>query len=538
MTVPATLTVQAAAGMLRRRELSSVELVTAALARADALDDRLGAYVSRFDEPALAAAKQADADFAAGVDRGPLQGIPMAVKDNLFAEEGPTTAQTRVLDPSWESTADATVVARLRAAGAVLTGKLTLSEFAIGAPDLDSPYPRPRNPWHLGCWPGGSSSGTGVAVAAGLVLAGLGTDTAGSIRIPSAVCGLSGLKPTFGRVPTTGSVALAVSMDHVGPMARSVWDCAALLGAIAGADPADVTSLRAPVPDYLVELLAPLEPVRVGVVPGAAAGVPIDDGVETAFAEALGVLRSLGLTTTNVTLPDYDATVAASKVILSVESFALHEATLRVRWNDYSRSTRQRLATGAFASGAEFLRAQEQRRATKRKLASLFDGVDVVVSPTMTLPAPRFGPDEALDRAAITSSASTVRYWSVAGYPALVIPVGRSATGMPLSLQLAAKPLHESLLFRVGAAVQRITDWHLGEPALTTCATPTDRAAPPAAPRDEDVAAAAAMLARTGIEPGADRHAMGAAYAAHQADVATLLSGSGRRPFAMTSVGA
>lgn len=496
------LTVETAAALLRRRELSSVDLVRAALDRADAFDDRLGAYVSRFDDAALAAANRADADFAAGVDRGPLQGIPVGIKDNLFTTDGPTTAQTLVRDPSWDTRPEATAVSRLKAAGAVVLGKLTLSEFAIGPPGPDAPFPRPRNPWDIRCWPGGSSSGTGVAVAAGFVLAGLGTDSAGSIRMPAAACGISGLKPTFGRVPVSGSVPLAASLDHVGPMARTVWDCAAMLRTIAGHDGADATSLREPVPDYLAELAAPLGNLRVGVVPVGMA----HSAVPGLFDDMLTVLRSLGLTTTTVDLPAEQATVAATKVILSAESFETHRKTLASRWRDYGRATRVRVATGAFVTDAELDRARRRRAATRERLAGLFRSVDVVASVTMPVPAPEYGPGERLDRELVSAAAATVRYWSCTGYPALAIPMGFTAEGLPLSLQLAAPPLRESVLFRVGDAVQRATDWHLREPPLP------------------EVAAA---LARARIEPGDDLAALAAAYQGHRADAEALRNEEG-----------
>jgi aspartyl-tRNA(Asn)/glutamyl-tRNA(Gln) amidotransferase subunit A len=535
------LTIEDAAAALRRRELSSVELVREVLARADALDASLGAYVIRFDESALAAAKRADQDFAAGVDRGPLQGIPLVAKDNLFAREGPTSAQSTVRDPSWDVTGDATAVARLRAAGAVLTGKVTLSEFAIGGPDMRSPYPRPRNPWNLHCWPGGSSSGTGAAVAGGLALAGLGTDTAGSIRMPAAVCGISGLKPTFGVVSTAGSIPLAKSLDHVGPLARSVWDCAAVLQSIAGHDPADPTTALGAPPDYLAELAGPLGPIRIGVV-AAPDDVACDPALEDVYNGALATLRSLHAATTSVVLPAYPATVAAAKITLEVESFALHEQTLSTRWSDYSVSTRLRLATGAFASGAEYLHAQRQRAATRGLLEELFESVDVVVSPTFPVGAPEYGPDELIDRVAIGAGASTVRYWSCVGYPALVIPMGFSSAGLPLSLQLVAAPMHESQLLRLGVAFQQVTDWHLREPAFAGLGDGQIWGVGPASvapPRVDaaDTAAASTMLRRVGIDPGEDLDALAIAYRAHRTDVRSLVAGIDRRPFTTTAPG-
>jgi aspartyl-tRNA(Asn)/glutamyl-tRNA(Gln) amidotransferase subunit A len=270
------LTLSEAAEQLRSGQVTSEVLTRTVLERADRLDDRLGTYLARFDEEALASAKQADADFAAGVDRGPIQGIPVGIKDILAMAEGPTTAQSLVLDREWGAGRDAPVVARLKAAGAVITGKVTTMEFAIGMPDPTKPFPLPRNPWDTDTWPGGSSSGTGNGVAAGLFFAGIGTDTGGSIRIPAAYCGVSGLMPTFGRVPKSGCVPLGYSLDHIGPLARSARDCGAMLGAIAGYHPSDPTAVDRPVPDFLAGLDGTLRAFGWGwIAPSSLAPWPI-----------------------------------------------------------------------------------------------------------------------------------------------------------------------------------------------------------------------------------------------------------------------
>jgi aspartyl-tRNA(Asn)/glutamyl-tRNA(Gln) amidotransferase subunit A len=522
--------------LLRRREVSSTELVRDAFARADAVDEVTGAYLHRLTEPALRAARHADADLAAGRDRGPLHGIPLAVKDNMFTADGPTTAQSRVHDPSWDDAPDATVVARLRARGAVITGKLTLSEFAIGQQSPDSPFPRPRNPWNPRCWPGGSSSGTGVAVAAGMVFAGLGTDTAGSIRIPSAMCGITGLKPTFGRVPVTGTIPLAPSLDHVGPMARSARDCALMLQAIAGHDPSDPASSTMPVPDYGDGGARLPGPLRVGIAMPFASG--LDLAAAAAFDDALAVLRSLGARLTDVTLPDYEPAAAAAKIILEAEAFACHETALRTRWRDFAPMTRQRLATGAFTGAADLDRARRQREQTVASLSELFSMVDLIVSPAMPIPAPAVDRNGSPDRAVTFMAARPMRYWSLSGYPALVVPMGFSPAGLPLSLQIVGRPFAEATVLGVGTAFQAATDWHRAEPAvLSTRHTPDGAAgagaiAPGPLPAAAAAAAAAAeALARRGLDAGDDIAALAAAYTAHLGDVETLRQGtvSGQR---------
>jgi aspartyl-tRNA(Asn)/glutamyl-tRNA(Gln) amidotransferase subunit A len=517
-----------AARLLRRREVSSTELVRDAFARADAVDEVTGAYLHRLTEPALRAARRADDDLAAGIDRGPLHGIPLAVKDNMFTADGPTTAQSRVRDPSWDDAPDATVVARLRARGAVITGKLTLSEFAIGPPSPDSPFPRPRNPWNPRCWPGGSSSGTGVAVAAGMVFAGLGTDTAGSVRIPSAMCGITGLKPTFGRVPVTGTIPLAPSLDHVGPMARSARDCALILQAIAGHDAADPASSTVPVPGYGDGRTLP-DPLRVGVaIPFVSGSGPsgLDPAVATAFDDALAVLRSLGARLTDVTLPDYEPATAAAKIILEAESFACHRPTLKTRWHDYAPMTRHRLATGAFTGAADLDRARRQRRQTVAGLRELLGTVDVIVSPAMPIPAPEVDQHGSPDRAVTFTAARPMRYWSLSGYPALVVPMGFSPAGLPLSLQIVGRPFAEATVLEVGAAFQAATDWHRAEPALSTSHTPDGAAGTAAVAPGPSPAAAGEALARHGIDAGDDLAALAAAYTTHLGDVETLRRGA------------
>src|SRR5579859_7957822 len=299
------LSVQEAAARLRTGELTSVELTAAVYQRADEFDARVGTYLARFDDQALGTAALADKELAAGVDRGPLHGIPVGVKDILAAREGPTTAQSLILDPAWGAGKDAPIVKRLRDAGAVITGKLTTMEFAIGMPDPTKPFPIPRNPWDLRTWPGGSSSGTGSGIAAGMFLAGIGTDTGGSIRIPAAFCGVSGLMPTFGRVPKSGCTPLGYSLDHVGPLARSAWDCAAMLGVLAGYDPSDPDCADVAVPSYVDQLDGSLAGLRLGVVRENHFPADGDPALPGAFEAALKALESLGATLVEVTLPLY-----------------------------------------------------------------------------------------------------------------------------------------------------------------------------------------------------------------------------------------
>jgi aspartyl-tRNA(Asn)/glutamyl-tRNA(Gln) amidotransferase subunit A len=459
------LTVSEAGAKLRAGELSSVELTGAVLKRADHLDDRLGTYLARFDNEALAAAQAADADFGRGIDKGPFQGIPVGVKDILATKEGPTTGQSLILDPAWGEGRDGPVVARLRNAGAVITGKATTMEFAIGLPDPTKPFPMPRNPWSIEHWTGGSSSGTGAGVASGMFLAGIGTDTGGSIRSPASFCGISGLKATFGRVPKSGCVPLGASLDHVGPMARSARDCACMLEVIAGYDPSDESCADRMVDDYLSGLDGSLAGIRVGVLSSQLDRANADSAIAGAFEDALGVLAARGAALINVTLPYFDEMRTANLITSRAEALAYHRGDLRGRWGDYFSATRVAVGRAGLASGADYVQAQRVRRLVLGKLRELFNSVDLVVgigSSTAAFHYTSLG-DRTVDdlfRYNVTS------YWNACGFPALVVPMGFNEEHLPLSLQIAGRPFDEATVLKAGDAYQQETDWHLQLPPL------------------------------------------------------------------------
>lgn len=465
MTVPLTLTDAAAA--LRDGTVTSVGLTQTALARADALDSRLGAYLARFDETALESAARADAELAAGTDRGPLHGIPFGVKDILASSEGPTTGQSLVLDPAWGEGRDAVTVARVKAAGAVITGKLTTMEFACGLPDPDKPFPFPRNPWNPETWPGGSSSGTGAAVAAGMIWAGFGTDTGGSIRIPAAFCGVSGLMPTYGRVPKSGCVPLGYSLDHIGPLARSARDCAAVLGVIAGYDPTDPTCVDRPVEDWSAALTGDLTGLRLGVDRVHHLPEGVDPAVAANLDAAVAVLEARGAKVFEVELPHYEEGVAANSITMAAEALAYHQPDLQTRWGDYTRGFRLVAAGGALASAADYVQAQRVRRVVQGELAALLSQVDALVMPTASVGSPPY--EELLgheDRISMLFGKVFTPYWDSMGNPVLAVPDGFNAQGLPLSLQIAGRPFDEATILRIGDAFQQATDWHLRVPEL------------------------------------------------------------------------
>ncbi|MFC4946983.1 amidase [Pseudonocardia sp. GCM10023141] len=465
---PLTLTDAAAA--LRAGTITSRALTEASIDAADRLDEQVGTYLHRFDEQALAAADRADTELAAGQDRGPLHGIPFGVKDIIAMADGPTTAQSLVLDRAWGAGKDAPVVARLKGAGAVITGKTTTMEFACGMPDVGKPFPIPRNPWDLATWPGGSSSGTGSGVAAGMFLAGLGTDTAGSIRIPAALCGITGLMPTFGRVPKSGCVPLGYSLDHIGPMARSAADCAAVLEVIAGPHASDPDCVDAP---FAANSTAgDLTGLRVGVVraghfPGGA-----DPALAGAFDAAIAEIVALGGDPVEVELPFLAQMMTADIVTMACEALAYHRTDLTHRWDDYFGATRMMLAQGALVSGADYVQAQRMRRAAQLALGRLFEQIDVVVCPTISIGAPQLAGflDGTDDVMALFTYIHT-GYWDTVGNPVLALPMGATATGLPLSLQIAGRPFEEATILRAGAAFQARTDHHLRVPALAAVTT-------------------------------------------------------------------
>ncbi|MFC5831823.1 amidase [Nonomuraea insulae] len=461
------LTLTDAAAALRSGEVTSVALTEQAIAQADRLDGELGTYLARFDDSALASARRADEELAAGVDKGPLHGIPFGVKDIIAAAEGPTTAQSLVLDPAWAAGKDAPVVARLRAAGAVITGKVTTMEFACGMVDPSKPFPTPRNPWDTRTWPGGSSSGTGNGVAAGMFLAGLGTDTAGSIRIPAAFCGVSGLMPTFGRVPKSGVAPLGYSLDHVGPLARSARDCAAVLEVIAGFHPSDPDCVDLPLD--LPVFGGSLDGLRIGVVREHHFPQAADPAAAPAFESALATLTGLGATAVEIELPYWGEMLTANLVTACAEALAYHRVDAATRWGDYFAATRAMLARGALISAADYVQAQRVRRVAQDAVARLFDDVDVIVSPAASMGAPTYesltDAEGRLDVEGMFAQVFT-QYWDCVGNPVLVTPMGFTEGGLPLSLQFAGRPFEEAVILRAGDAYQQATDWHLRVPEL------------------------------------------------------------------------
>jgi len=459
MTTPLhDLTIAELAPRLAGKELSPVELTRAMLERIDRLDGRFHAYVTRMDEQALDAARAAEREIAAGRHRGPLHGVPVAVKDLCFTRGVRTMGGCKVL-ADFVPDFDATVVERLRAAGAVLLGKLSLTEGAMAGYHPD--FAIPKNPWNPSRWTGSSSSGSGVATAARLCCAALGSDTGGSIRFPAACCGTVGLKPTWGRVSRHGVLALGESMDHVGPLTRSAADAGIVLQAIAGADPHDATTRGEPVPDMLAGLARGVRGVRIGHDPRPQDDV--DPDVSAAVAAAVRVLGELGAELVEVELPDVDPHVSSWAILCTAEAVLAHAATYPSRRAEYGPWFQTWLDIGAGVSGADYARAHLVRLECVERYRRALAGVDVLACPSMPIPA--FPVTDALQYGPIGDwgGANLQRFTVPTDYdgaPTLSLPCGFSRDGLPLSLQLVGKHLAEPLLVQVGHAYEQATDWH------------------------------------------------------------------------------
>jgi aspartyl-tRNA(Asn)/glutamyl-tRNA(Gln) amidotransferase subunit A len=463
------LTITDAAAELRTGSITSLDLTSALLERIDRLNGPLGAFVTVMTETALEAAAQADKAFGDGIDAGPLQGIPVAVKDIIATKDAPTTANSRVLSPEFGKGIDAPVAARLRAAGSVIMGKSTTSEFALGMPDETKGFPIPHNPWNVLHTAAGSSSGTGIAVAAGLVLGGLGTDTGGSVRFPAAVNGHTGLKVTFGRVPKSSVVPLGYTLDSIGPMARSAADCALLLQVMAGYDAGDRFASKAAVPDYSAMLTGDVTGVKVGVpMPYFFDSPDLDPEVRDAVLAAVTVLCANGAVRREVVVPYAAEAKDANMITMLTEAYAYHHQNLINRWTDYGAFTRPWFGRGAFYTSADYVQAQRVRTAFRDGVAALFGDVDVLITPTMPTPAQRI---DQMDMSKGMSRASFAGQWNLAGLPAVAVPCGFSESGLPLSFQVVGKPFAEGTVLNVAHAYQQVTDHHLQVPPIVLAET-------------------------------------------------------------------
>jgi aspartyl-tRNA(Asn)/glutamyl-tRNA(Gln) amidotransferase subunit A len=456
-------TIAEAARLIAAKELSPLELTRACLERVHKLDGQLHVFVHLTEERALAEARAAEAAIMARGPKGPLHGIPIGLKDIVDTKGIPTTCQSKLLQDNIPDT-DATCAEKLAAAGTVLMGKLTTHEFADGGPSFDLPKPPARNPWNTEHFTAGSSSGTGAGVAAGLILGGIGTDTGGSIRGPAALCGIAGIKPTYGLVSRAGVAPAAFSLDHIGPMAWTAEDCALMLQALAGHDPRDPASAARSIPNYTAGLGAGIKGVRIGVIHHFhETDHKVSDGTQRGITAAIVTLRDLGAEIREVQLSPLQDWHACGSLISITERAAAYEEWARSRLGDFSERLRSRLMLGAFVSGVDYVQAMRRRRELRAELQAAMQGLDLVLTATQPSEAAKIDEVPKWD---LFGSANFTMPFNVAGYPAISVCAGFGAGDLPVAIQLVAKPFQEPTLFRVADAFEKATPFRSRRPAL------------------------------------------------------------------------
>lgn len=458
------------AALVKERRVSPVELVKIYLERIDRFDSRLRAYITVLPEAALEAARKAEAAVMRGESLGPLHGVPYAVKDQFATAGVRTTLGSRILERH-VPVEDATVVARLNEAGGVLLGKLNLTEFALGGTQR-FPFGQPRNPWNVDHDPGGSSSGSGIAVAAALCAASLGEDTGGSVRTPASWCGVVGLRPTWGRVSRHGSFPLSWSMDTAGPLTRTVEDAALLIQVVAGHDPRDPFTSRRPSPECSSTIGRGVRGLRIGVIRELTLGEETNTEVRAAVTAAAGRLQGLGATVDEVSVPLVPLAGAVFMALADSDGAGLHQPWLRARPMDYDQGTRRRLLTASLIPTATYQQAARARALIRAQLRGALVPYDLLVCPT----AHQAAPPITTGRAAITTRQdvagrfftrrSYVAPASLAGIPAISIPCGFTRDGLPIGLQLLGRPFDEATLLRAAYAYEHDTEWSRRRPAL------------------------------------------------------------------------
>ena len=448
-----------ALALIKKRDISPVELTLAQLERIERLQPSLRAYITVTEEIALAEARAAESAVLRGDER-PLLGLPVAYKDIIMTAGVRTTGASKVHE-HFVPAMSATVVEKLHAAGVVMLGKLVTHEFASGLTPEDYPFPPARNPWDPGRIPGGSSSGSGAALAAGIAYGALGTDTGGSIRGPASFCGIAGLKPTYGRTSRYGVFMLSWSLDHIGPMGRTVADCALMLAPMSGYDPLDPGSAKQPVSDYTAALGSSIRGLKIGVLRSWYAPTAAEE-VQAAVDGALAVFTSLGAVVKDVELPSIDLAKAVSAVMLP-EAYSYHAADLNETPQNYGPQLVNRLKAGGLFFAHEYVTAQRARSILREDIKALLSNVDILVSPTSPKPAPTF--DEAYGEA-MRRGASYTSLYNMTGLPALSIPCGFTDAGLPIGLQLAGRPFDEATVLQAGHAYEQSAGWFQRHPQL------------------------------------------------------------------------
>ena len=446
------LTASDAAYRIAHRELSAVALMEALLERTERLDPRLNAFIRIDGEAAMAAARAAEAEAGAGRLRGPLHGVPVGIKDIIDVAGLPTTGHSKILQDN-VATADAVCVEKLRGAGAIVVGKLSTHEFAIGGPSFDLPWPPARNPWNTDHHPGGSSSGSGSGVAAGLFPMALGTDTGGSVRNPASACGIVGLKPTYGLVSRRGVFPLSFTLDHVGPMTRTVTDNALMLGVLAGHDPLDPGSAPSLPGHYAAALERGVRGLRVGFVRHFhEVDMPAAPEVDAALTHVERTLQLEGAEVRTIRLPTLNEFGAVNRVILQSEAWSIHGPWLRERPGDYGQLARRRLMPGAFFGAGDYVQAQRRRREMIAEVEAALREVDVLMCASSMDPPCRIDRSADVER---TYPRQARTPFNVTGHPAIAMLAGLSVDGLPLSVQFVGRYFDEATVFQVARAWER-----------------------------------------------------------------------------------
>jgi aspartyl-tRNA(Asn)/glutamyl-tRNA(Gln) amidotransferase subunit A len=460
MSIPGNI--RQLAPLLQRKEISPLEITRICLERIEKLNPALNAFITVTADSALAEARRAETEIGRGEWRGPLHGVPLAIKDLINTLGIRTTAGSALL-ANHIPTEDAEVVRRLREAGAVIVGKNNLHEFAYGGSSLISHFGAVHNPWAIEHIAGGSSGGSAAAIAAGLCYAAIGTDTAGSIREPAALCGCVGLKPTYGRVSARGVIPLSRSLDHVGPLATTVADAAIVLQAIAGYDRADTITADVSVADYVSACQQSAQPLRVGTLRSYFCD-DLDSEVAAAFEQAVAVIKTLVAELNDVRLD-----VPSDRTLQAAESYAYHAESVNKTPELYQPETLRRIRSGAAVSAADYIQRRRELDETRRGIRDAFAGVDLLITPTMPMPAPKtddlLANPDALRPAELKLLRNT-RPFNVWGLPAMSVPCGFTNTGLPIGLQIAGPPWREDLVLRLASAYEEATAWHNRKPGI------------------------------------------------------------------------
>ncbi len=456
-------TIAEASRLIATKQLSPVELTRACLDRVHKLDGELHAFVHLTEARALAEARAAEAAIMAQGPKGSLHGIPIGLKDIVDTKGIPTTCQSKFLQDNIPDT-DAACAAKLSAAGTVLIGKTTTHEFADGGPSFDLPAPPARNPWNTEHFTAGSSSGTGAGVAAGLILGGIGTDTGGSIRGPAALCGIAGIKPTYGLVSRAGVAPAAFSLDHIGPMAWTAEDCALMLQVLAGHDPRDPASASLPIPNYTAQLGSGIKGLRIGVIHHFhETDHKVSEGTQRGITAAIATLRDLGAEIREVQLSPLQDWNACGSLISITERAAAYEGWVRTRLGDFGERLRSRLMLGAFVSGVDYVQAVRRRRELRGELQAAMKGLDIVLTAAQPAEAAKI---DAVPKWDLFAAPNFTMPFNVAGYPAISVCAGFGAGGLPVAVQLVGKPFQEPTLLRVADAFEKATPFRDRRPAL------------------------------------------------------------------------